>query len=357
MTPSNLHSGTAARGLRRAFLLQIASGLLTALFAAPATVPAQNVIQFSLGYSAFTEYQVRDDGSNLRTLPFPQGTMCHTVYASAQSSYPGGRQFLYPQQDGLLPNGNPSYDLMVWSEATGQSKPLTNIHGPLYVYFPSARWSNDGLDSFVSFILYTPTNENYTYRAHVSAADIASPTFQPITLGDPRLELVRYWGVGGTVGYWYWWNHDGSGFYYVDAINTTRIRFMAVGGGDMLVYTAPAQLGELRVIPPVDPLNPDRYAVATALPIGTGILAIDLHASTSWWLATGPGGIGEPRGPCFSPDGSLIAFGNTVYGSKKTPYYGVYKVPFFGGPITGVFEVMGSSKTAAYPTVCNWNTP
>ena len=30
MTPSNTHPGTAARGLRRAFLLQAASGLLTA---------------------------------------------------------------------------------------------------------------------------------------------------------------------------------------------------------------------------------------------------------------------------------------------------------------------------------------
>jgi hypothetical protein len=223
------------------------------------------------------------------------------------------------------------------------------------VYFPSARWSNDGLDSFVSFILWNAsTNENYTYRAHVSATEIASPTFQPITLGDPRLELVRYWGVGGTVGNWYWWNHDGSGFCYVDSINAANIRFTAVGGGDALVYAAPAQLSELRVIPPVDPLNPDRYLVATA---GTGILAIDLHTSASWWLATGPGGIGGPRGPCFSPDGSFIAFGNTRYGSKNTPYYGVYKVPFFGGPITPVTEVMGSSKTAAYPTVCNWNTP
>ena len=49
MTPSNTHPGTAARGLRRAFLLQAAGGLLAALLAAPAPALAQpDVIHFSV---------------------------------------------------------------------------------------------------------------------------------------------------------------------------------------------------------------------------------------------------------------------------------------------------------------------
>ena len=48
MTPSNTHPGTAPLGLRRAFLMQAACGLITVLLAAPAPALAQNVIQFSL---------------------------------------------------------------------------------------------------------------------------------------------------------------------------------------------------------------------------------------------------------------------------------------------------------------------
>jgi hypothetical protein len=62
------------------------------------------------------------------------------------------------------------------------------------------------------------------------------------------------------------------------------------------------------------------------------------------------------RGPCFSPDGSLIAFGNIRSGNRNS-YLGVYEVPFFGGPITRVTEVMVSKNAGGYLTVNNWNTP
>jgi hypothetical protein len=135
---------------------------------------------------------------------------------------------------------------------------------------------------------------------------------------------------------------------------------------DPVSFIAPAPVGELRVGPPMDPQNPDRYLVASALnsgTVGNGILAMDLVTSNSWWLATQPTWtVSGIRGPCFSPDGTHIAFGNTRYvatrGSGATPYYGVYTFPFFGGPISGpVAEVMGSSKTIAFLTVNNWDTP
>jgi hypothetical protein len=344
MTASNRHLGTAARRLLRALLVQAACCLITAILAAPAR--AQNVIQFSLTSNTATEYKVRDDGTGLQTLSFPP-VIVNKVYATAQSSYPGGRQYLYPHQNGLLPNGNPSYDLMAWSEGSGQSRALTNIHGPLYVDLSSARWSNDGLDSFVSLRLFNfATNEQYTYRAHVSATDLASPTFQPLTLGDPRLELVADWGTE-AVGYWYWWNQDGSGFYYVDGNTGTDVIFRAVGGGDTLVYSGTVTLSELRVSP-----ASDSHLVATTLPIGTGILAIDLQTSASWWLATGTRNVSGPRGPAFSPDGSLVAFGSYRTAKGKT-YPGVYKVPFIGGPLYKVTEL----QTSGYVTVNNWDTP
>ena len=98
--------------------------------------------------------------------------------------------------------------------------------------------------------------------------------------------------------------------------------------------------------------------MATALPIGTGILAIDLETSEWRWLATGSGtGLSQIRGPVFSPDGSLIAFGATRTDSKKIPYNGVYKVPFAGGTLTKVTELKGAKNSANYLTVNNWNIP
>jgi hypothetical protein len=366
MNPSNCHPCNAARGPWRAFLLRAACGLLTALLVAPAPALAQGLIQFSVGSSTFTRYQVGDDGTGRRTLPFPQ-TSQNKINATTRSDYWNGpqyvgRQYLYVGGDG---SNTSSGVLMAWSEGTGQSKALTNFPSPYTVYLNLSLWSNDGLDSFVSFTLInTTTNQSYIYRAWVSAADIASATYQPITLGDPRLTLVGNWGAPA----FYWWGHDGSRFYYKDPRNGNGnlIRVKTVGVGatiddDPIVFTAPFELSEHRVIPAVDPQNPvnDRYLVASALPAGTGIVAIDLQSSAWWWLAPQTSSsLSGIRGPCFSPDGSSIAFAatrsvTTTKPKTTTTYYGVYTVPFFGGPIPRVTEVTGSG----YPTVNNWNTP
>jgi hypothetical protein len=287
MSSSNRHPGTAARRLRRAFFLQAGCGLIAALLAAPAPALAQGVIHFSLSGGTITQYKVSDDGTGLQTLTLIPQESDPRVVATTQSGYPGGRQYLYPVYS---PTGSVYRNWRVWSEGTGQSKPVISINGPLYGYGGgSGRWSNDGLDSFISFCLYDPaTGHYYTYRAHVSATDIASPTFQPITtLSDPRLELVKDWPGPPS---FYWWGHDGARFYYNDPRDFSKLRVKVVGVGvtlddDAIVYIAPASLAELHVGPPVDPLNPDRYLVAS-IPGGNGILAIDLVTQTSWWLAT-----------------------------------------------------------------------
>src|SRR4051794_12939519 len=109
MNPSNMPPRPAAQGLRRAFLLQAAFGLLTVLLAAPAPALAQGVIQFTVGLNTYTRYQVNVDGTGLRPLPFPP-TVSNRINATTRSDYPGGRQYLYPS------NGK----LMVWSELSGQ---------------------------------------------------------------------------------------------------------------------------------------------------------------------------------------------------------------------------------------------
>src|SRR4051794_20410897 len=121
MNPSTMHPRTAARGLRRAFIVLAACGLLTALLVAPAPALAQGVIQFSLGASTFTRYRVNDDGTNLKTLAFPQ-TGFYRISATTRSDYPGGRQYLYVADDG---SNTASGALKAWCEATGQSRALT----------------------------------------------------------------------------------------------------------------------------------------------------------------------------------------------------------------------------------------
>jgi hypothetical protein len=371
MNPSNSHPCTAVRGPRRAFPLQAACGLLAVLLAAQTPAFAQGLIQFDVGMGPFTQYMVSDNVATAQQLTtFPQTTNYY-VYATTRSDYPG-RLHLYSLQD-TLPSGYRYYNHKVWSEATGQSKDLTNIHGPLYGAGGGARWSNDGQDRFVSFALInSSTGQTSLYRAWVSAAEISSPTYRPITLDDlgtPRLEHIADFSA------WYYWSHDGSRIYYVDpratrkTSSTNLIRVKTVGVGvtiddDPIVFVAQAGLGELRISPPVDPLNPDRYLVATiteGLPSGGGILAIDLlDPNNPRSLATPTGtGLSSIRGPAFSPDGSFIAFGaarsvTTTKPKSTTTYFGVYKVPFFGGPITKVTELTNSS---GFVTVNSWSTP
>jgi hypothetical protein len=349
MNPSNKHPGTAARGLRRTFVLLAASGLLTALLAAPGPALAQGLIEFSVGASTYTRYQVWDNGTGLRTLPFPQ-VPYELIHVTTQSYLGVGRLYLYPQAD-----AQSNYNLWVWSEATGTSWPVTNFNNGVQT---NNNWSSDSLDSFFSFTLVNnATGQTSLYRANVSAADIASSTFTPITvndLGTPRVTYVTDWPNYVT----YWWSHDGSSFYYVDPSNTTKIRVRAVGAGvpfgtDPIVFIAPTSLSVPRVGPPVDPMNPDRYVVAWSA--GTGILAMDLVTSKWWWLATQTStGLSSLRGPAFSPDGSTIAFG-AIRTAKGASYPGVYAVPFGGGPLTKVTELPGS-KSPGHVLVNNWNT-
>src|SRR4051794_25258509 len=117
MTASNKHPGTAARGLRRAFL-QAARGLLAVLLAIPAPALAQDVILFTVGYSTFTQYTVPSSGGTAMPLT-SLGTP--SVHATTRSDYPGGRQFLFA--NGTSPNRK----VMVWSESSGQLTAVTNF--------------------------------------------------------------------------------------------------------------------------------------------------------------------------------------------------------------------------------------
>src|SRR5262249_19058167 len=143
---------------------------------------------------------------------FPQ-TPRGSAYATARSDYPGGRQYLYSPPWGTLPSGRIYDNPRVWSAETGQTKAVTDTHAPLHVAgSPGIRWSTDGQDGFVSFSLGDDSTGRISfYRAWVSAEEITSPTYRPITLADlgtPRLEYVAD-SVGGA----YCWSHDGSRIY------------------------------------------------------------------------------------------------------------------------------------------------
>ncbi len=337
MTPSNRDPGTTARSLRRTFLLA-ASGMLTVLFAAPAPAYAQGnqgVIYFRT--TDFTHYLVNGDGTNLQSIAAPS----NTTYASARSDYPGGRQYVYAREDGQIPGTTTSYgNLMVWNEA-GESKAVTEIDGPLY--HPSeangVRWSNDDLDSFLSFRLYDPSTGLYSiYRAHVTAAEIASVDFEPVTLNDSRLEFVAEFPPGVSV--FYDWHPSNTKYYYIDPRVTKRssnqkIRVKTVGIGatmddDPIVFDGGGLLVQIRV----SPVNEQLVALA----IGKGILSVNLVTYASGLIATENNKtFTNMNSPCFSPDGSLVAFGATRW-VKNKGYRGISKVPFTGGTITTVTD-------------------
>jgi len=209
-------------------------------------------------------------------------------------------------------------------------------------------------------------NTGWTYRAHVSATDIADPGYLPITtLGDTRLELVCNFALIHN-----WWNHDGSRLFYMDPRQGKEnlVRAKTVGfvsntpDVDPVVFTASGRLGQLRVIPPGDPLNPnpDRYLVAGS---ADGILAIDLGTSPptpSLLVPLAGSGFSTITRPVFSPDGSSIAFGATRISSKQIPYSAVYLVPFSdpGIPIKLVnTEFSSSKKKTLNVVVYNWYLP
>jgi hypothetical protein len=354
MTSSDRHSGTATGSVRLAFLLPAAGALLAALLAAAAPALAQGptgVIHFRT--PDFTHYLVNGDGSNAPAV-FP--APASTTYSTTWDNY-SGHLYLHFRDDGTIPGDvDPYGNIMVWSDAAGQSKAVTEIHGPLYVISGNnARWSNDGLDSFVSFNLHDPaTGLNAIYRAHVTAADIASADYLPITLDDlapgGRLELVAAWQEGLSV--FYWWHPTNHKFYYIDPRvsrrtgNKIRVKFVGVGTSmddDPIVYSSNSSLVQMRV----SPVNEQLVANA----IGSGILSVNLVTLASGWIAAESKTLGQLNSPCFSPDGSLVTFG--AYRSIKGKVYsGIYKVAFTGGTITPATEtpLPGDPKVPL-----NWN--
>jgi len=185
------------------------------------------------------------------------------------------------------------------------------------------------------------------YRAHVTAADIASDQYVPVTLNDPRLEFVAAWPAG--VSAWFDWHPSNTKYYYIDPRIVTsgnnrvsqkvRVKFVGVGttmDDDPIVYDGGGlSLVQLRVSPVNEQL------VVNAL--FTGILSVNLATNASGWIATESESLRDLNSPCFSPDGSSIAFGATrsvtaTKPKKTTVYKGVYKIPFLSGPISPITE-------------------
>jgi hypothetical protein len=319
--------------------------LFFALFLAPGPALAQGmgVIYYRSGT---TFYQVNGDGTGQSLVATTPTTIQRPT---ASSSYPGGRIFFWNQTVGTIPgqtSGTTYGNIMVWNQS-GTTKQLTAFNGPLYTptYYTRNLWSNDGQDFFFSFFVYdNATSHWHVYRANVTAAQVADPSFQPLAPGDARLEVVTDWVHSSDE---YAWHPSGTKLYYLDQRVTGqwKVRRKVVGVGltedDDLVLFSQGITGirpqpALVASPTSEQLVFNGYNPTTG---ATGLISLDPTTGAWTWIiqevAAGKPGLSIIGNPKFSPDGTGITFGAKRFVSSKkggTYVYGLYKMPANGGP-------------------------
>lgn len=285
-------------------------GLLLSVLGIPAPAFAQGmgVIYYRSGTAT---YQVNGDGTGQRLLAT---TPSELQRPTVRSDYPGGRLFFWNQDVGTIPGTTKRCgNIMVWNPA-GDYKPVTAFPGPVYTptYFTRNLWSNDGQDGFFSFFAYDSTaGLSYVLRAHVSAAQIADPGFQPLVPGDPRLEAVAVWPQFFDCG----WDPTGSKLYYNDdrasgGASQYSIRVKVVGVGstpeDDSILFDPSLTGVRAGYFSVSPSSGQLVVGGSDLKSGrTGLITLD-PVTTAWaWLiqgvALGKPGLSGINNPKHSP--------------------------------------------------------
>jgi hypothetical protein len=340
-------------------------GLLLALLAAPVPAIAQGmgVIYYRSGSPTTPTYQVNGDGTGQRLV----ATTPEIQRPTSRADYPGGRLFFWNQPVGTVPATTQQYgNIMVWNQA-GNTKPVTAFTGPLYTttWYTRNKWSNDGQDTFFSFYVYDSATARYhVYRANVTAAEVADPSFQALAPGDARLEEVTNWsGLSDD----YTWDRFGTRLYYLDMrdLDRRKVRVKVVGVG--LTEDDDAVLFDQRVtgLRPILTVSASPTRAQLVFPADnptTGAKGlISLDTTTGAWksLITEPAinvfGLSRIVSPMFSPDGTGIAFGDQRYVKKGNTYVpGVYKMSADGGPTFLLTEAPSGGSFWRAPLGWTW---
>jgi hypothetical protein len=248
---------------------------------------------------------------------------------------PAARRWLYITAVGIIPNTTRNYGELGYFtvDATGQATfvPITNFASS-NVYIPTTstqdineeafNWSNDGQDSFVSFVVIDAnSNAERQVRLNITGDNLPTAT-NPYTVlpSDPSVQTVlRYPWTSATNFRTSSWRGDGTRLAYILwSNNTPQLRIKDVGPpgtddttmADALLLI-PADINAPRWSPTADTLccysngtDPVLYTIGTA------------PGSTLKTILTGSN-VGYLR-PHWSPDGANLGFNSDAF---KPPNY------------------------------------
>lgn len=303
-----------------------------------------------------TAYSVQGNGTGFTSLPLAlPDNFGQPVLPSAQTIYPGGRQFLTRAHEGLIPGvSNEAYgNLWIKDQTNGNQVQVTAFPGTdeqEFIRYPNnyAAWSNDDQDSFISFGTWNPATGIFRiYKAHVTGQQIAAVNYLPLGPNDERLELVFEHENPNQI-FTYLWSGDGKRLIYY-------FQSSQVGATDQRVFS------KVVGTPPAEPGSPIYVQTPTGMaisgwnhsPVGNlivgvgtqtasggtttrGIVLMDSVTGDWSWLqrefqAT-KSSLTQCGSPRFSPDGNYVAFPANV-GPKSRSKKAIVKCPTLGGDV------------------------
>lgn len=333
---------------RRCFLLALLTGAIASQAQAQ-TGPG--TIYYRYGSTSPQQvYRVSGIGTgNVQLGPFP----VDMVRSTSLDTYPGGRQFLSSSLPlGPIPGVSADYgDIVLYSEQGAIPTTLTNFRGPQYIDQNGirARFSNNGQDSFLSFVAYdTRTSLWIYYRYNGPASDFFQPGFVPLESDDPRLVLV----MPATPAYRFrqFWDWDPTGtlltYSDVDASGKTVISVYDTTTGISTVVNNPSVSGLNITYPWCSPTEFRLFGPATHANGTKGIVSF-YPAAGQWSWVIKEGGRGTKNISAFkptaiSPDGTTLAFGMLRVVNKKT-VPSLVRIPVNGASYTPLVDFPASS--------------
>ncbi len=297
-------------------------------------------------------YSIAGDGTN-KTKVLDGNPFFYSP--TSRSDYPGGRRFVatVPRGNSVVYQGRTySCGSIVLLNAAGNSTPITDFPGPVIIEssFPASSWSNDGQDSFLSFVALDTAQGRYIhYRTLVTADEMLMPGFPPFTPDDLRLEVVLASPLGNRSAAA--WRSDGAYFAYdgdyQDGAGNRQYRVLlhqvgtsVDGSTDFLINdqgVSGLKVTSLTYSPTADQV----VGVGTRSATGeAGLVSFNpfVGAGSMSWLqkeARKSPPVRLMLYPKFSPDGTRVAFfGYTPFKQMPKLRDSVLTCPAAGGPVT-----------------------
>jgi hypothetical protein len=301
-------------------------------------------------------FRVNATGSDNRSLGFSR-----VVAGTWLDSYPGGRQFVTDSgRLGPIPGWPDGYfgDIVLVGEQNGVATSVTAFRGPEYVNQNGirARVSNDGRDSFLSFVVYdSRTGSHHLVRYNGPISDFFQPGFvAPQSTDDPRLLVAR------NIGAWEQFNWDSTGTKLIvtDTHNSgAKTYALDIASNSLSLINDPLASGLEFSRPYASPTEFRLFAPARHSDGTKGIVSFYPETGQWSWVIK-EGGKGNKKISSFgtvgtSPDGSTITFGLLrIVNNRTVP--SLVRVPASGGSFTTLVTYTDSAVNTFMAASPGW---